>query len=155
MKVLLWHVHGSWTTAFVQGGHEYLIPVVEGRGPDGLGRARTWDWPANAREVTPEMRAKFHYSWEGYVPEVHRLLADNQLLFPGLPAELTGRLTLPGGVSPAGAPIEVQKLENGGWVTAGGAQTLSDGTWAAYPSMSQATGTMAVRCSVSDFRWRA
>ncbi|MGY1703929.1 glycosyltransferase [Geodermatophilus sp. SYSU D00697] len=58
MKVLLWHVHGSWTTAFVQGAHEYLLPVVDGpggsRGPDGLGRARTWDWPASAREVTPE-----------------------------------------------------------------------------------------------------
>ncbi|MGY1840890.1 MULTISPECIES: glycosyltransferase [unclassified Modestobacter] len=54
MKVLLWHVHGSWTTAFVQGAHEYLLPVVPDRGPDGLGRARTWDWPASAREVTPE-----------------------------------------------------------------------------------------------------
>ena len=54
MKVLVWHVHGSWTTAFVEGDHEYLIPVVPGRGPDGLGRARTWDWPASAREVTPE-----------------------------------------------------------------------------------------------------
>jgi Glycosyl transferases group 1 len=58
MKVLVWHVHGSWTTAFVEGRHEYLIPVVEGpggeRSPDGLGRARTWDWPASAREVTPE-----------------------------------------------------------------------------------------------------
>jgi glycosyltransferase involved in cell wall biosynthesis len=57
MKVLIWHVHGSWTTAFVQGGHEYLLPVVAGpggdRSPDGLGRARTWDWPASAREVTP------------------------------------------------------------------------------------------------------
>ena len=54
MKVLLWHVHGSWTTAFVEGGHEYLIPVTPGRDADGLGRARTWDWPASAREVTPE-----------------------------------------------------------------------------------------------------
>jgi glycosyltransferase involved in cell wall biosynthesis len=54
MRVLLWHVHGSWTTAFVQGDHEYLIPVLPGRGPDGLGRARTWTWPASAREVTPE-----------------------------------------------------------------------------------------------------
>lgn len=53
MKVLVWHVHGSWTTAFVQGRHEYLLPVVPDRGPDGLGRARTWDWPASAREVTP------------------------------------------------------------------------------------------------------
>jgi glycosyltransferase involved in cell wall biosynthesis len=54
VKVLLWHVHGSWTTAFVQGPHEYLLPVTPDRGPDGLGRARTWDWPASAREVTPE-----------------------------------------------------------------------------------------------------
>ncbi|GAB3354399.1 glycosyltransferase [Modestobacter lapidis] len=54
MKVLLWHVHGSWTTAFVAGPHEYLLPVVPGRGPDGLGRARTWTWPASAREVPPE-----------------------------------------------------------------------------------------------------
>src|SRR2546421_735067 len=28
MKILLWHVHGSWTTAFVQGAHEYLVPVM-------------------------------------------------------------------------------------------------------------------------------
>jgi hypothetical protein len=53
VRILIWHVHGSWTTAFVQGGHEYLLPVVPGRGSDGLGRARTWDWPASAREVTP------------------------------------------------------------------------------------------------------
>ena len=52
MKILIWHVHGSWTTAFVQGDHEYFIPVMPGRGPDGRGRARTWDWPANAVELT-------------------------------------------------------------------------------------------------------
>lgn len=54
MKVLVWHVHGSWTTSFVQGPDEYLLPVVPDRGPEGRGRARTWDWPASAREVTPE-----------------------------------------------------------------------------------------------------
>ncbi|WGL53005.1 glycosyltransferase [Nocardioides sp. BP30] len=54
MRILLWHVHGSWTTSFVQGGHDYVMPVTPDRGPDGLGRARTWDWPANVREVAPE-----------------------------------------------------------------------------------------------------
>lgn len=54
MRVLLWHVHGSYATALVQGDHEYLVPVVAGRGPDGRGRARTWDWPDTAREITPE-----------------------------------------------------------------------------------------------------
>jgi hypothetical protein len=54
MNVLLWHVHGSWTTSFVQGGHHYLLPVTPDRDSDGLGRARTWEWPVSAREVTPQ-----------------------------------------------------------------------------------------------------
>lgn len=53
MRVLLWHVHGSWTTAFVQGPHTYLVPVLPDRGPDGRGRAQTWDWPGSVVEVTP------------------------------------------------------------------------------------------------------
>ena len=57
MNVLLWHVHGSWTTAFVQGEHTYLLPVVADRGPEGRGRAQTWEWPASAIEVTPEEAA--------------------------------------------------------------------------------------------------
>jgi hypothetical protein len=58
MRVFLWHVHGSWTTAFVHGRHEYLIPVLPDRGPDGLGRAQTYTWPDSAVEVTPEEAAE-------------------------------------------------------------------------------------------------
>ncbi|HTE69771.1 MAG TPA: glycosyltransferase [Actinomycetes bacterium] len=58
MRVLLWHVHGSWTTAFVQGRHEYLIPVTPDRGPDGLGRARTYRWPETAVEITRQEAAE-------------------------------------------------------------------------------------------------
>jgi glycosyltransferase involved in cell wall biosynthesis len=54
MNVLMWHVHGSWTTAFVRGFHTTLLPVLPDRGPDGRGRARTWDWPDRAVELTPE-----------------------------------------------------------------------------------------------------
>ncbi len=54
MKILLWHVHGSWTTAFVQGPHDYLLPVDAQRTADGRGRADTWEWPASAREVDVE-----------------------------------------------------------------------------------------------------
>lgn len=57
MRVLLWHVHGSYTTALVQGSHEYLLPSLPERGADGRGRAETWDWPASAVEVTPEEAA--------------------------------------------------------------------------------------------------
>ena len=53
MRILLWHVHGSWTTAFVQGRHDYLVPVTPDRGPYGLGRARTWQWPSSVVELSP------------------------------------------------------------------------------------------------------
>jgi hypothetical protein len=51
MNILLWHVHGSWTTAFVQGKHRYLVPVTADRGPWGRGRARTYPWPDSVEEV--------------------------------------------------------------------------------------------------------
>jgi hypothetical protein len=53
VNILLWHVHGAWTTAFVQGPHTYLVPVLPHRGPGGAGRARTYPWPASVVEVTP------------------------------------------------------------------------------------------------------
>jgi hypothetical protein len=53
VRVLLWHVHGSYTTALVRGGHDYFVPRLPDRGPDGRGRALTWDWPSNVVEVTP------------------------------------------------------------------------------------------------------
>ena len=58
MRVFLWHVHGAWTTAFVHGPHEYLIPVLPDRGPNGLGRAKTYVWPEQAIEVTPQEAAE-------------------------------------------------------------------------------------------------
>jgi hypothetical protein len=51
MRILLWHVHGAWTTAFVHGEHEYVVPVTPDRGPDGRGRAQTYTWPDTVTEV--------------------------------------------------------------------------------------------------------
>jgi glycosyltransferase involved in cell wall biosynthesis len=58
VRVLLWHVHGSYTTALVQGPHDYFLPRVPDRGPDGRGRALTWEWPSSAVEVTPAEAAE-------------------------------------------------------------------------------------------------
>ena len=55
MRILLWHVHGAWTTAFVHGGHDYVVPVLPDRGPDGVGIARTYAWPRDrVTELPPE-----------------------------------------------------------------------------------------------------
>ena len=55
MRILLWHVHGAWTTAFVHGDHDYVVPVLPDRGPDGVGIARTYAWPGDrVTELPPE-----------------------------------------------------------------------------------------------------
>src|SRR5437764_12029861 len=53
MRVFMWHVHGSYSTALVQSEHTWLTPVLPDRGPYGRGRAQTWEWPANAVDVSP------------------------------------------------------------------------------------------------------
>ncbi len=44
-----------------------------------------------AANVTPDMREKFHYSWEGYNPELNKKLAAANLLYLGLPKDVGGR----------------------------------------------------------------
>jgi len=53
MNILLWHVHGGWTDAFVRGGHDYWLPTTPDRGPWGLGRAGR-EWPDTVHEIAPD-----------------------------------------------------------------------------------------------------
>jgi glycosyltransferase involved in cell wall biosynthesis len=50
MRILLWHVHGSWTDSFIRGSHEYLLPALAEGGAWGLGRAGR-DWPASVQDI--------------------------------------------------------------------------------------------------------
>ncbi len=59
--------------------------------------------------VTPEMRARFHYSWEGWVPELHKKMAQAGLLFLSSP-ELGGR-----GVGPYARAASRRALEKHGY----------------------------------------
>jgi glycosyltransferase involved in cell wall biosynthesis len=58
VRILLWHVHGAWTTSFVHGRHDYVVPVLADRGPDGRGRAQTYAWPDSVRELPPDALAE-------------------------------------------------------------------------------------------------
>ncbi|WP_198036852.1 glycosyltransferase [Nocardia sp. BMG51109] len=52
LNVLVWHVHGSWTTSFVQGEHTYLVPTDPALGSWALGRCGR-SWPDRAIEIAP------------------------------------------------------------------------------------------------------
>lgn len=51
MKTLMWHVHGSWSTAFVASGRDVVVPVTPERDEQGLGRPTTYVWPDTATEI--------------------------------------------------------------------------------------------------------
>ncbi|HYD07048.1 MAG TPA: acyl-CoA dehydrogenase family protein, partial [Reyranella sp.] len=64
-----------------------------------------------AANVTPEMRERFHYSWEGFVPELHKKLAEANLLFLGSP-EMGGRALGPYATSAARGAFERHGYNN-------------------------------------------
>jgi len=49
MRVLLWHVHGTWTNAFVRGRHHYLVIADEPQ-----------RWPEGVEHVRPDQIADSH-----------------------------------------------------------------------------------------------
>jgi hypothetical protein len=53
MRIFAWHVHSAWMTAFVQGQHDYFVPLLLERGTNGRGRSRTHSWPESVHEIPP------------------------------------------------------------------------------------------------------
>ncbi len=54
LKILIWHIHGSYLNALARVEHDWYLPVKPGR-PEGYGgRGPTFDLPAYVREVPAE-----------------------------------------------------------------------------------------------------
>lgn len=54
LRILTWHVHGSYLFNLVQAPHDFFVPARPGR-PEGYGgRAGSFEWPANLHEVPAE-----------------------------------------------------------------------------------------------------
>jgi len=51
LRVLTWHVHGSYLQYLAACGHAFLVPVRPGDSPGYAGRAGNADWPSNIVEV--------------------------------------------------------------------------------------------------------
>lgn len=73
--------------------------------------------------LTPELRAKAHYSFDGHDPGVHRKLAEAGLLFPAWPREVGGR-----GASPYAVSAAFGVWEEHGWTSHAAGTTQMVGT---------------------------
>lgn len=84
LKILTWHVHGSYLYYLSQVGHDIYLPVSPGR-PEGYGgRTSAFPWPENVHEV-PAERVRFErfdvvlfQSHRNWLVDQHDLLSEGQ-----------------------------------------------------------------------------
>ncbi|HSK10595.1 MAG TPA: glycosyltransferase family 4 protein [Vicinamibacterales bacterium] len=88
MRVLTWHVHGSYLFYLAHAPHDFYVPVKEGR-PEGYGgRGGTFPWPPNLHEVRAEDVRKLDLdcvifqSKRNYLEDQHEILTAGQRRLP-------------------------------------------------------------------------
>jgi hypothetical protein len=90
LKILIWHIHGTYLHAITQLDHEWYLPTRLGA-PEGYGgRGRTFDWPAWVREVPAEavrdldLDLIIYQSPQNYFTDRQEILSDAQQRLPGI-----------------------------------------------------------------------
>ena len=54
LRILTWHVHGSYLYYLTQSGHEFYLPVTAERGEGYGGRTPSFEWPDNVHEIAAD-----------------------------------------------------------------------------------------------------
>lgn len=54
LKILIWHVHGSYLNAITRTEHDWYLPVKADRSPGYIGKGETFDHPTWVQEVPAE-----------------------------------------------------------------------------------------------------
>jgi glycosyltransferase involved in cell wall biosynthesis len=88
LKILTWHVHGSYLYYLSHIDHDIYLPVKDGR-PEGYGgRTASFPWPGNVHEVAAEDVASGEYdvvlfqSHQNYLRDQHEILSPAQHHLP-------------------------------------------------------------------------
>jgi glycosyltransferase involved in cell wall biosynthesis len=88
LRILTWHVHGSYLYYLTHVPHEFYIPVKPGRPAGYGGRAGSFPWPDNLHEVPIEelreleLDCVLYQSAQHYLFDGPELLSDEQLALP-------------------------------------------------------------------------
>lgn len=88
LKILTWHVHGSYLYYLTQAPHDFYLPVKDGR-PEGYGgRAGDFAWGDNVHDVSAEDVRRGDYdlilyqSRRNYETDQHEILSERQRQLP-------------------------------------------------------------------------
>ncbi len=88
LKILIWHIHGSYLNTLARMDHDWYLPVKPGR-PEGYGgRGRTFDLPGYVREVPFELVRDLkldliiYQTPKNYFEDSYEILSQEQRLLP-------------------------------------------------------------------------
>ncbi len=90
LRILTWHVHGSYLYYLTHVPHEFYVPVQSGRPAGDCGRAGSFPWPDNLHEVPADELHELDVDCVLYQSAVHylkdgpELLSDEQLSLPAI-----------------------------------------------------------------------
>ena len=90
LRVLTWHVHGSYLNYLCKTPHDFFLPIKEGR-PEGYGgRSASFAWGDNVHDVPAEEVASSRYdailyqSHRNWMVDRHEILSEEQRRGPQL-----------------------------------------------------------------------
>lgn len=90
LRILTWHVHGSYLYYLVQSRHHFYLPVKPGR-PEGYGgRSGSFPWPDNVHDVPAEEIRRLEFdcilfqSQRNYLEDQYKILSLTQQRLPRL-----------------------------------------------------------------------
>jgi hypothetical protein len=88
LRVLTWHIHGSYLYYLVQARHEFFVPVKPGRPAGYGGRAGSFSWPDSLHEVPAEAVRDLGFdcilfqSGKNYLEDQYEILTAEQRRLP-------------------------------------------------------------------------
>ena len=90
LRILTWHVHGSYLYYLVQSPHQFFLPIKPGR-PEGYGgKLGGFSWGENVHDVSAEEVRKLEFdcilfqSRKNYLEDQHEILSEQQRQLPRL-----------------------------------------------------------------------
>jgi glycosyltransferase involved in cell wall biosynthesis len=90
LRILTWHVHGSYLYYLTHVPHDFFIPVKPGRPAGYGGRTGSFPWPDNLHELPAdelrglELDCVLYQSSRHYLHDAPELLSDEQLALPAI-----------------------------------------------------------------------